>query len=113
MVFVASPLAAADNHARLIAMTTPALLNCFDDGAPVLSSSGCRSSLVILPSFCLRPGNALDFNALFLAAIVGMFFSNQFADRNFAAENFASAISSVAGDGGPLAFTESFGRSSG
>ena len=37
-------------------------------------------------------------NAFPIAAIVGMFFSNQFADRNFAAEKFlgGSAISSAA-----------------
>ena len=36
-------------------------------------------------------------NAFPIAAIVGMFFSNQFADRNFAAERFLSASHLVGG----------------
>ncbi len=42
-----------------------------------------------LPSLGFTPGQqAWILNAFPLAAIVGMFFSNQFADRNFAAEKF-------------------------
>src|SRR5689334_15774144 len=36
-------------------------------------------------------------NTFPIAAIVGMFFSNQFADRNFAAERFLSASMLIAG----------------
>lgn len=42
-----------------------------------------------LPSLAFAPGQqAWILNAFPIAAIVGMFFSNQFADRNFAAEKF-------------------------
>ena len=42
-----------------------------------------------LPSLGFTPGQqALILNAFPVAAIIGMFFSNQFADRNFAAEHF-------------------------
>jgi nucleoside transporter len=42
-----------------------------------------------LPSLGFTPGQqSLILNAFPIAAIVGMFFSNQFADRNFAAERF-------------------------
>lgn len=42
-----------------------------------------------LPGLGFTPGQqALILNAFPLAAIIGMFFSNQFADRNFAAEKF-------------------------
>ncbi|MEP6755352.1 MAG: MFS transporter [Chthonomonadales bacterium] len=44
-----------------------------------------------LPSLGFSPGQqSLILNAFPVAAIVGMFFSNQFADRNFAAEKFLS-----------------------
>src|SRR5437762_14382741 len=36
-------------------------------------------------------------NAFPIAAIVGMFFSNQFADRNFAAEKFLAASHLIGG----------------
>jgi MFS family permease len=50
-----------------------------------------------LPSLGFSPGEqAWILNAFPIAAIVGMFFSNQFCDRNFAAEKFlGSAISSA------------------
>ena len=42
-----------------------------------------------LPSLGFTPGQQTwILNAFPIAAIVGMFFSNQFADRNFAAERF-------------------------
>ena len=42
-----------------------------------------------LPSLGFSPGEqAWILNAFPIAAIVGMFFSNQFCDRNFAAEKF-------------------------
>src|SRR5215475_12954030 len=42
-----------------------------------------------LPSLGFSPGQqSWILNAFPIAAIVGMFFSNQFADRNFAAEKF-------------------------
>lgn len=42
-----------------------------------------------LPSLGFTPGQqSMILNAFPIAAIVGMFFSNQFADRNFAAEKF-------------------------
>src|SRR3954467_2790174 len=48
-------------------------------------------------------------NAFPIAAIVGMFFSNQFADRNFAAEKFLSASHLIGGVAMlSLAFTKSF-----
>jgi nucleoside transporter len=50
-----------------------------------------------LPSLGFTPGQqAWILNAFPIAAIVGMFFSNQFADRNFAAEKFL-AFSHVVG----------------
>src|SRR6201996_7368899 len=63
-----------------------------------------------LPSLGFSPGEqALILNAFPLAAIVGMFFSNQFCDRNFAAEKFLAFshfIGGVAMLG--LAFTKMF-----
>src|SRR5260221_8590035 len=63
-----------------------------------------------LPSLGFTPGEqAWILNAFPIAAIVGMFFSNQFADRNFAAEKFLSfshLIGGLAMIG--LAFTKSF-----
>src|SRR5204863_6190534 len=48
-------------------------------------------------------------NAFPIAAIVGMFFSNQFADRNFAAEKFLSVSHLIGGVAMlSLAFTRSF-----
>src|SRR3954447_12878876 len=42
-----------------------------------------------LPSLGFSPGEqSFILNAFPISAIVGMFFSNQFADRNFAAEKF-------------------------
>ncbi len=63
-----------------------------------------------LPSLGFSPAQqAWILNAFPLAAIVGMFFSNQFADRNFAAEKFLAFshfIGGVAMIG--LAFTKAF-----
>ncbi|HWF19156.1 MAG TPA: MFS transporter [Verrucomicrobiae bacterium] len=63
-----------------------------------------------LPSLGFRPlQQALILNAFPAAAIVGMFFSNQFADRNFAAEKFLAfshLIGGIAMIG--LAFTKAF-----
>ncbi|MFO1476030.1 MAG: MFS transporter, partial [Verrucomicrobiota bacterium] len=63
-----------------------------------------------LPSLGFSPGQqAWILNAFPIAAIVGMFFSNQFCDRNFAAEKFLAfshAIGGLAMLG--LAFTKSF-----
>ena len=63
-----------------------------------------------LPSLGFSPGEqAWILNAFPIAAIVGMFFSNQFADRNFAAEKFLAfshLIGGLAMLG--LAFTKSF-----
>ena len=63
-----------------------------------------------LPSLGFSPGQqAWILNAFPLAAIVGMFFSNQFADRNFAAEKFLAfshLVGGVAMIG--LAFTKAF-----
>ncbi len=63
-----------------------------------------------LPSLGFTPGEqSLILNAFPIAAIVGMFFSNQFCDRNFAAEKFLAfshLIGGVAMLG--LAFTKSF-----
>ena len=63
-----------------------------------------------LPSLGFTPGEqSWILNAFPIAAIVGMFFSNQFADRNFAAEKFLAfshLIGGVAMLG--LAFTKSF-----
>ena len=53
----------------------------------------------ILPGFLqvLFSEQAMILNAFPIAAIVGMFFSNQFADRNFAAERFLSFSHIVGG----------------
>src|SRR5438874_5464360 len=53
----------------------------------------------ILPRACwfLFSQQALILNAFPLAAIVGMFFSNQFADRHFAAERFLAASHLIGG----------------
>jgi MFS family permease len=63
-----------------------------------------------LPSLGFSPGEqSWILNAFPIAAIVGMFFSNQFADRNFAAEKFLAfshLIGGLAMLG--LAFTKSF-----
>ena len=63
-----------------------------------------------LPSLGFTPGQqAWILNAFPLAAIVGMFFSNQFADRNFAAERylaFSHLVGGLAMLG--LGFTRSF-----
>ena len=63
-----------------------------------------------LPSLHFTPEQqSWVLNAFPIAAIVGMFFSNQFADRNFAAEKFLSAshlISGLAMIG--LAFTKDY-----
>jgi MFS family permease len=51
-----------------------------------------------LPSLGFTPGQqSWILNAFPIAAIVGMFFSNQFADRNFSAEKFLSASHLIAG----------------
>src|SRR5213593_759496 len=51
-----------------------------------------------LPSLGFTPSEQSWILSCFpVAAIVGMFFSNQFADRNFAAERFLSASHLVAG----------------
>jgi len=63
-----------------------------------------------LPSLGFTPGQqALILNTFPVAAIVGMFFSNQFADRHFAAERFL-AFSHLVGGAAILAlgFTRSF-----
>src|SRR6266487_4296133 len=64
-----------------------------------------------LPSLGFKPWEqSWILNAFPIAAIVGMFFSNQFADRNFAAEKFLAfshLIGGLAILG--LAFTRSFG----
>ena len=63
-----------------------------------------------LPSLGFSPGQqAWILNAFPVAAIIGMFFSNQFADRNFAAEKFlgfSQLIGGLAMVG--LAFTNTF-----
>src|ERR1700722_15846577 len=63
-----------------------------------------------LPSLGFSPGQqSLILNAFPVAAIIGMFFSNQFADRNFAAEKFLAfshLIGGLAMLG--LAFTKEF-----
>ena len=63
-----------------------------------------------LPSLKFSPGEqAWILNAFPIAAVVGMFFSNQFADRNFAAEKFMAfshLIGGLAMLG--LAFTRDF-----
>src|SRR5579859_4915958 len=51
-----------------------------------------------LPSLKFSPGEqAWILNAFPIAAIIGMFFSNQFADRNFAAERFLAFSHLVSG----------------
>src|SRR5687768_17619704 len=51
-----------------------------------------------LPSLGFTPTQqSWILNAFPIAAIVGMFFSNQFADRNFAAERFLAASHLIAG----------------
>lgn len=63
-----------------------------------------------LPSLGFTPGEqAWILNAFPIAAIVGMFFSNQFADRNFAAEKFLAFSHLVGGLAMlGLAFTKQF-----
>jgi nucleoside transporter len=63
-----------------------------------------------LPSLGFSPGEqSWILNAFPLAAIVGMFFSNQFADRNFAAEKFLAFSHCVGGAAMlGLGFTTSF-----
>jgi nucleoside transporter len=63
-----------------------------------------------LPSLGFSPGEqSWILNAFPIAAIVGMFFSNQFADRNFAAEKFLAFSHLVGGLAIlGLAFTKSF-----
>src|ERR671936_799964 len=51
-----------------------------------------------LPSLGFTPSEqSWILNAFPIAAIVGMFFSNQFADRNFAAEKFLAVSQLVGG----------------
>src|SRR5450432_56972 len=63
-----------------------------------------------LPSLGFTPSQqSWILNAFPIAAIVGMFFSNQFADRNFAAEKFLAFSHFVGGAAMlGLAFTKSF-----
>ncbi len=63
-----------------------------------------------LPGLGFSPlQQALILNAFPAAAIVGMFFSNQFADRNFAAERFLGFSQLIGGLAmGGLAFTHDF-----
>ena len=63
-----------------------------------------------LPSLGFTPAQqSWVLNAFPIAAIVGMFFSNQFADRNFAAERFLAVSHLVGGIAIlSLAFTRSF-----
>src|ERR1700722_4501426 len=63
-----------------------------------------------LPSLGFTPGQqAWILNAFPVAAIIGMFFSNQFADRNFAAEKFLCVSQLIAGAAMiGLAFTGNF-----
>src|SRR5437764_1748174 len=63
-----------------------------------------------LPSLGFTPAEqSWILNAFPIAAIVGMFFSNQFADRNFSAERFMAFSHSVGGLAIlSLAFTRSF-----
>ncbi len=65
---------------------------------------------VYLPSLGFTPlQQSWVLNAFPISAIVGMFFSNQFADRNFAAEKFLAFSHLVAGMGiFVLAFTRAF-----
>src|SRR5215210_3041191 len=63
-----------------------------------------------LPSLGFTPGQqSWILNAFPIAAIVGMFFSNQFADRNFAAEKYL-AFSHLVGGAAMigLGFTQAF-----
>jgi MFS family permease len=63
-----------------------------------------------LPSLHFSTGEqSLILNAFPVAAIIGMFFSNQYADRHFAAEKFL-AVSHLIGGAAilSLAFTRSF-----
>src|SRR5207247_1327199 len=63
-----------------------------------------------LPSLGFTPGEqSWILNAFPIAAIVGMFFSNQFADRHFAAERFLAVSHLIAGLAMlSLAWTRSF-----
>lgn len=63
-----------------------------------------------LPGLGFTPGQqAMVLNAFPIAAIIGMFFSNQFADRNFAAEKFLGFSQLIAGAAMiGLAFTGDF-----
>jgi nucleoside transporter len=63
-----------------------------------------------LPSLGFSPGQqSMILNAFPIAAIVGMFFSNQFADRNFAAEKFLAFSHLIGGIAMiALAFTHDF-----
>src|ERR1700690_1345838 len=63
-----------------------------------------------LPGLGFSPGEqSWILNAFPIAAIVGMFFSNQFCDRNFAAEKFLAFSQCVGGLAMlGLAFTRSF-----
>src|SRR5580692_3848116 len=63
-----------------------------------------------LPSLGFSPGEqAWILNAFPIAAIVGMFFSNQFCDRNFAAEKFLGFSHFIGGLAMlRLAFTKTF-----
>src|SRR5678815_1674333 len=73
---------------------------------------GCWLPLIYgyLPSLGFTPAEqSWILNAFPIAAIVGMFFSNQFADRNFAAEKFLAFSHFVGGAAiFSLAFTRSF-----
>jgi nucleoside transporter len=73
---------------------------------------GCWLPLIYgyLPSLGFTPGEqAMILNTFPIAAIVGMFFSNQFADRHFAAEKFLAFSHLVGGVAILLlAFTQSF-----
>src|SRR5712672_4370366 len=63
-----------------------------------------------LPSLGFKPWEqSWILNAFPIAAVVGMFFSNQFADRNFAAEKFLAFSHLVGGLAmWSLAYTRSF-----
>ena len=61
---------------------------------------GCWLPLIFnyLPALGFSPGEqAWVLNAFPIAAVIGMFFSNQFADRNFAAEKFLAFSHLVGG----------------
>src|SRR4029077_7793117 len=64
-----------------------------------------------LPSLNFTPGQqSWILNAFPIAAIIGMFFSNQFADRHFADEKFLRFSHLIGGAAiFALAFTNSFG----